>query len=239
MDLMEHRLNLVENGPAQQEKRIFPRFPFPAMTFKLKGFSAAFQVANISPTGMGIQLKNGSHQLQNGDLIEGLIHWQGKEFRIKAKVAWSKSNCAGLSLRGREKMAHFFSEKNIIQGLKALHLCPLEEDRPANLKYWLKSASLLEVFVWAHGDGEYQKIQILFIDNFIEWCDGQGLQTGKLLSQQDRDTPLFGQDELMIEMDHNIDPQKIAPIGPLLQKIPQEKIEQSTKEFILLKLNAA
>ena len=64
---------------------------------------------------------------------------------------------------------------------------------------------MFELLIWGHGDGKYQKIQALFDDNFVEWQDGQGLQTGKLLSHQDKDTPLFAQDELTLEMDQGID----------------------------------
>ena len=228
----------MNDDGSEEEKRTFPRFPLSSMTFRPHNLEVIFQVDNIFPSGMYIQLKDGSHGLRQGDAVHGPIHWQGDEVQVKAQVIWAKDNQVGLAFDGSQKMDHFFSAKNIARGVKALHLPPFDEERPPHLKCWLKAASVLEVFVWSHGDGEYQKVQILFVDNFIEWQDGKGLQTGKLLGHRDRDTPLFDQEELTIRMDCPPDWDKISPICRILGELPEDKLQQSTKEFILMKFNA-
>ena len=237
--VMERHLNLVKSGKTQEEKRTFPRFPFPSMTFKDQSSNIVFQVDGISPSGMGLQLKDGEHGKGPGDSIQGFIHWQGNELAVSAQVVWARGPRLGVSFQDQQSVANFLCCENIVQGLKALHLPPFDQQVPPQLKYWLKAASVLELLVWAHGNGEYQKIQILFADNFVEWRDGQGLQTGKLLGHEERDTPLFGQGEATIEMDQNIDPDKVLPLCRIIKEFPEDKIQSADKEFILMKLKAA
>ena len=235
---MPPSLSLIPSQVKLQEKRIFPRFPFPTMTFKTDNLPMAFQVSNISTTGMRILLKNGANPLSEGHSLEGTIHWQNHELRLTARVVWAKGQQAGLAFEQPQKLRSLLSRKNIIQALKPLHLIPLDSP-PPHLKCWLKAASVFELLIWGHGDGKYQKIQALFDGNFVEWQDGQGLQTGKLLSHQDKDTPLFAQDELTLEMDQGIDQEKLTPVRELVQALPLDKIQESAKEFTLLKLQAA
>ena len=237
---MKQHLSLVTCKESYREKRTFPRFPFPSMTFKAQGSPLTFQVSNISPTGMRIQLKDGTHKLKKHHHIKGSLHWQGHKLPVQAQVVWSGPYQLGLSFQCPQKIENFLSLENILKGLKPLHLHPLEdEERPAHLKYWLKSAPVWEIFVWGHGNGEYQKIQVLFGDHFIEWKDGQGLQTGKLLREQGKETPLNAQDEWVIEIDQVIEREKLSLVCDILQNIPEEKIQKSAKEFILIKLSAA
>ena len=217
------------------EKRILPRLPLSTMTFKLSSSRAIFQVDNISSAGMGIQLKNGEHSLRKGDAVVGLIHWQQEETPVAGKVVWAHGQRVGLAFPNGREIAPLLSPEKIVKGLKALHF---QQPRPPQLKYWLKAASVLEIFVWAHGDGEYRKIQILFGNHLIEWRDGQGIQTGTLIAQQDKDTPLFDQDEWTVQMDSKIDLDKIVPLEPILQKLTEVQIPPLAKEFLLLKFHA-
>lgn len=234
---MERHLSLLKANTAYEEKRTFPRFLFSDMTFKAKGHAMAFQVSNISFTGMRIQLKDGIHHLKKDNQISGFIHWQRNKIQVQAQVVWANHQQLGLTFKDPQKIKELLSADRILQGLKPLH--SFDEERPPHLKYWLKAASVLEVFVWAHGNGEYQKIQVLFVDHFIEWQDGQGLQTGTLLGEQAKDTPLNAQDERIIEMDHTIDWDKLASACDILQGIPEDKIQESAKEFMLMKFSTA
>ena len=132
-------LNLMPSQVKLQEKRIFPRFPFPSMTFKADHLPMAFQVSNISTTGMRILLKNGANPLSQGHSLEGTIHWQNHELRLTARVVWAKHQQAGLAFEQPQKLRSLLSRKNIMQALKPLHLIPLDSP-PPHLKCWLKAS---------------------------------------------------------------------------------------------------
>ncbi|MCY4643899.1 MAG: PilZ domain-containing protein [Bacteriovoracales bacterium] len=238
---MVRHLNLLKNDREQEEKRTFPRFRIPSITFKDQNSKKIFEVDDVSPSGMKIQLKVGTHDFDKKDSVRGMIRWQGRELLIDAKVAWvAKTRAqAGVTFEKPQEIEDFFSMKNIIQGAKILHHPPFDEEKPPRLKYWLKSASVFEVLVWAHGDGVYEKIQILFTDHFIEWKDGEGARTGLLLQRRDKDTPLSEQDEWTIRMDGPVDRGKMKTVCRLLENIPENKMEEFTKKFILGKLKAA
>ncbi len=236
---MDRHLNLVSTSANKEEKRVFPRFPFSSLTFKAScNDEITFSVADISYSGMQINLKNGKHALKEDNTIDGLIHWHGREVAISATVVWVDGEKIGLTFSESDQSAvkEFLSIEHIVKGLRPLHLHSLGIEKPQSLKYWLKAASALEVFIWTYPDGEYEKIQFSFIQNFVEWVDGKGVKTGKINEKSNRETPLYTEDELTLSIDNIADPDKLEFAIECLDHIPEDKLPLETKEFIKRKL---
>ncbi len=235
---MERHLNLVQNQLGKEEKRVFPRFPFTSLTFKAScSDELTFQVNNISGSGMQIMLKDGKHILQENGSIDGRLHWHGREAMVNGNIVWVSGNKIGLSFSDSKPVEDFLKIENIIAALRPLHLHSLGIEKPANLRFWLKAASALEIFVWTHNDGEYDKIQLLFIDQFVEWQDGKGVQTGTLTHQNDLETPLYSEDELTFQIDGQVDQAKLKVANEIIQSISDDKLPKETREFISLKFS--
>lgn len=233
---MDRHLSLVEKPTEKEEKRLFPRFPFTSLTFKATCSDLTFQVRNISFTGMQVSLKSGRHILKENSEVEGEIHCHGRAVRLKAKVLWTSGDSIGLVFQDPNIIRKFLDLKNIIKELRPLHLHSLGIEKPSNLKYWLKSASTLEIFVWTHSDGELEKFQILFMDQFIEWIDGEGLRTGKILDFTNLETPLFEQNEFTFLIDAKPEEKRLSLASDVASQIGLEQIPEETLKFMRRKL---
>ena len=120
----------------------------------------------------------------------------------------------------------------MVKRLKPLHQVPGGLDIPPRLKYWLRSDGPVEIFVWQHNDGEIAKFQILFLEAFVEWEDGLGTKTGRILSKRNVDSPLINEDEWVFKMDSIADGEKLLRVKELIALIPGEQLPSEVKTFL-------
>lgn len=237
---MRH-LNLVESDFEQLEKITLPRFPFCYLTFKSsKDDSLVFEVKDISYSGMQIGLRDGEHSLRSDENISGHLRWAGSELEINGTVKWNTEMRVGIefsnSTSERTEVETFLNIKKIASLLKPVHKVDYGVDLPAKLKYWLRADGPVEVFTWQHSDGELAKFQILVMENLVEWEDGHGLKTARVLSKRDVNTPLISEDEYVFKIDEVIDDKKIDISKQLLSNLDHELMTQQAVDFIKMKL---
>lgn len=240
---MTKHLNLVESDFEALEKRILPRFPFCYLTFKCaQSSSHVFEVKDISYSGMQLSLKDGNHGISKDEKINGKLHWNSQELELQGKVAWSTDMRLGVefsnSQSSREAVEEFLQIEKLSQHLKPVHLVDYGVDMPARLKFWLRADGPVELFVWQHNDGELAKFQILIMENFVEWEDGIGLKTARVISKRDVDTPLINEDEIVFKIDQVLDDEKIARAADLLSGISEESLSKNVSDFIKMKLRS-
>jgi hypothetical protein len=238
---MERRFNLIKSDFEKHEKRILPRFPFCYLTFKSDETSRVYEIKDISHTGMQLSLKEEEHQFKEDYILRGHIHWLGNHLDIAGVVKWQTQNRIGVEFAKKrevlEKVQEFLDLSEIVKRLKPLHKVDGGLEIPARLKYWLRSDGPVELFVWQHNDGEMAKFQILFLETFVEWEDGQGLKTGRILSKRNVDSPLINEDEWVFQIDQNIDVQKLERVIGLVEKITDDLIPSEVSTFLLRQLS--
>ncbi len=232
-------LNLVPSEYHEIEKRVLPRFPFTYLTFRNenKDHGMIFEVQDISLSGMKAVLKDGVSSLVVGDEIRGSIHWKGKEVTFLGHVKWVKDDkkYVGIAFDNKDdRIKRFLSASNIVEGMVPVHQREIEI--PSNLKYWVRADGPVEIFVWQHGDGDISRFFILIFDHVLEWEDGKGLRTGKILSHQDIDSPLTLEDIFTIELDETVCKEDILFAVDIVSLIPEKYLSISAIEFIKLKL---
>lgn len=238
---MARHLNLVQSDFEQLEKKIYPRFPFCYLTFKSTQYKThVFEVKDISATGMQLGLKNGEHNLKDEEQISGCIHWNGAMIDIAGDIKWTTDSRLGVEFSHRasqrSEIDTFLSVQNFARNLKPIHQMDYGVELPAKLKYWLRSDGPVELFVWQHSDGELARFEILIMEKYIEWADGFGLKTGRIMSKRDIDTPLVDEDEFVFKIDEVIDDEKIDLACTLVSELTEEKLTSETLDFIRLKL---
>ena len=238
---MERHLSLIKTDYQELEKRVFPRFPFGFMIFKDQNASKmVFEVKDISLTGMQLCFKDGVHDYKIGSPIEGDLHWRGASVTIKAKVAWIREAALGLSfvtsISFEEKMRSFLSFDNIVAHIKPLHKTDMSIDLPNNLKFWLKSDGVLDLYVWEHSSQGISRFQVLVMEQFIEWEEGVGLKSGKVMTQRVLDTPLSLEDEFVFQIDESVNSEKVEMALGVVKKISEEHLPKDAKEFLITKL---
>jgi hypothetical protein len=238
---MHRHLNLVKSDFEKLEKRVFPSFPFCYLTFKAQsGNDLVFEIKDISQSGMQLGLKNGVHGIKEEQQIAGEIHWQGLKLDVLGDVKWATERRLGVEFSNRPKLREdigaFLSVDNFAKNMKPIHQMDYGVDLPARLKYWLRSDGPVEIFVWQHADGEFSKFQLLLMENFIEWADGEGLKTGRIMSKRDIDTPLISEDEFVFKMDEVIDDNKVQSCRELIKQINNNLLSLQTLDFIKMKL---
>ena len=238
---MERRFNLIKSDFEKHEKRVLPRFPFCYLTFKSDETSRVYEVKDISHSGMQLSLKDSEPTFKEDSILKGHIHWLGKNLDIAGTVKWHTANRLGIEfLKKREvleKIQNFLQIEELVKRLKPLHKVDGGLEIPARLKYWLRSDGPVEVFVWVHGDGEIAKAQFLFMETFVEWEDGQGLKTGRILSKRNVDSPLLTEDEWVFQIDQNLDVEKLEKVKNLINHITEDLLPSEVKTFIARQLS--
>ncbi len=239
---MERHLSLIKTDYEEIEKRIFPRFPFGFMIFRDKEHQQKiYEVKDISLTGMQIELKDGGHEYQKGNSIDGNLHWRSAGIDVKGKVQWVNDRSLGISfesgLASETRLRNFLSFENIVSHIKPLHEKNLELELPNDLKCWLKADGVLDIFVWELKTSGISKFQIMIMDHFIEWIEGIGVRTGKTMTQRNLETPLSLEDEFVFKIDSVINQSKIDIALGVVKKIDSEKLNENIKEFIIYKLS--
>jgi hypothetical protein len=238
---MERRFNLIKSDFEKHEKRILPRFPFCYLTFKADGDSRVYEVKDISLTGMQISLKDSQTQFQEHANLSGSIHWLGKNLDIAGTVKWHTQNRLGVEFvkktEALQKVQNFLRTEELVKRLKPLHKVNDGLEVPARLKYWLRADGPVELFVWQHSDGEIAKFQILFLESFIEWEDGVGINTGRILSKRNVDSPLIEEDEWVFRMDANLDSEKLERVQALIKLIDHDLLPTEVSSFLLRQMN--
>lgn len=242
---MQRHLNLIKTDFEQTEKRIFPRFPFSYLTFKSSNEGAnkhVFEIKDISYTGMQLGLKDGGHDFKPGTDISGTVHWQKAALDTLGTVKWVSGSRIGVAFsdeNGFEKsVKDFLSIENMVASLRPIHDISIGLEVPANLKYWLRADGPFEVFVWRHNDGELSRFQILMMEHFVEWEDGVGVKTGRIVSKRDLDTPLITEDELVFSVDESVNSEVIGMAQEVLENIGPKFLPIEANEFLRMKLHS-
>lgn len=238
---MERHLSLIKTDYQEVEKRVFPRFPFGFMFFKdTTQTKKVFEVKDISLTGMQMSFKDGDHGFAKGSVINGELVWREAKINVKATVMWVRENSLGLSFETgiytEEKLRNFLCFDNIVSHIKPLHNTNLEIDLPNNLKYWLKSDGVLDLFVWEHPKHGISRFQVLVMEHFIEWEEGLGVKSGKALTQRNLETPLSQENEFVFEIDEALNANKVDMAIGVVEKINGDILPNEAREFILYKL---
>ncbi|RPJ78098.1 MAG: hypothetical protein EHM20_04740 [Alphaproteobacteria bacterium] len=243
---MERHLSLIKTDYQEMEKRVFPRFPFGFMIFReeqssdAKNSKIVFEVKDISLSGMQLTFKDGTHSFIQGNKIVGNLQWRGSSILVKGKVQWVREGCIGMSfdssIRFEEEMRSFLSFDNIVSHIKPLHKNDLNMDLPNNLKFWLKADGVLEIFVWEHTSSGISRFQILMMEHFIEWEEGVGIRTGRIMTQRDLDTPLSLEDEFVFQIDGSAVQDKIDMALGVVRKINPDHLPIEARDFLVYKL---
>lgn len=238
---MERRFNLIKSDFEKHEKRILPRFPFCYLTFKSDDTSRVYEIKDISHTGMQISLKTDEDGFKEDSVLKGHIHWLGKNLDISGIVKWHTQNRLGVEFAKKrdvlEKVQSFLQMEEMVKRLKPLHKVEGGLEIPTRLKYWLRSDGPVEVFVWQHNDGEIAKCQLLFLETFVEWEDGVGLKTGRVLSKRNVDSPLLTEDEWVFQIDMDVDVQKLERVKLLLTHIGEDLLPREVSTFLVRQLS--
>jgi hypothetical protein len=238
---MERRFNLIKSDFEKHEKRILPRFPFCYLTFKADDTSRVYEIKDISHTGMQLSLKEDGHGFKEEHVMKGHIHWLGRNLDISGTVKWHTQNRIGVEFQKKkevlEKVQNFLQMEEMVKRLKPLHKVEGGLEIPARLKFWLRSDGPVEIFVWQHGDGELAKAQILFMETFVEWEDGLGLKTGRILSKRNVDSPLLTEDEWVFHIDQDVDPEKLNRIKQLIGHVTDDLLPPEVRTFLARQLS--
>ena len=225
---MESHLGIIKtDNTSELEKRVLPRFPFNALTFKGED-AVVFSVRDISYSGMQLFLKNGEHSFKLDALIEGALRWKGQTLKVKGQVKWTKEHCLGVAFvenkTMRKNIGDFFSVDNMIAGLRLIDEEEFDLKLPTNLKYWLQNDEAMEIFIWCHSDGEISAFQILLLGDFVEYKDGKGLKSGKVIKRRELDTPLVQEDKFYLQMDQAIDEAKLKFAQNIVNKLGEKNL---------------
>ena len=192
---------------------------------------------------MQLSLKDGAHKYKAGDIVEGRLRWHGDEIIIKGDVKWTTGLRLGVKFAQnknfKKNIKGYLSPGKIALSLKPIHESEMDIEIPANLKYWLRADGPMEFFIWRHLDGEISKFQIILMEKFIEWADGMGVKTGKLLSKRDLDTPLITEDEFFFQIDEVVEKDGIDFAMNVMDKMNNKLLSLDMIDFIKLKLHVS
>ena len=237
---MNHRPGLVGGRIREVEKRTLPRFPFSRMTFKAAG-TRAFAVGDINDRGMRLQLRDGGHGHREGEVLEGVVKWRGETVELRGTVLWVRGDSLGLAFdeEGAVRVRGLLGLGNVVAGLRPIRREDFDLEFPAGLGHWLRADRIAEVLVWQRPGGEVSSFQILLYGLLVEYEDGQGLKTGRVLERRGLDTPLAQRDELVLQVDPELDPGKLRLARDLAGRLGEGHLPQAVRDFLAVRLGAA
>jgi hypothetical protein len=238
---MENHLSLIKTGYQDIEKRVLPRFPFNYLIFKSDlADSRVFAVKDISYSGMQLGLKDGGHCYKIGDKVTGELHWKGAVLDLEATVKWVHGQRLGVAFATDHQfdtsIKNFLSISNIIKSMRPLHQAAMDIELPAGLRYWLQADGPVELFVWCHSQTDITRFQLIMMDSFVEYQDGKGLKSGRVVTKRDLDTPLVKEDEFIFEMDESLSDERLKFARDIVMHLPHDFLPESIRGFIKLKL---
>ena len=76
------------------------------------------------------------------------------------------------------------------------------------------------------------------MENFVEWEDGKGLKTARVISKRDVDTPLINEDEIVFRIDDSVDEFKTTRAHKLVSGLDESQVPPSALKFMLMKLRS-
>ena len=240
---MERQFGLIKSDLAQLKTRVLPHYPFCQMMFKeskdTKEHRRVFEVKDITRTGMQITLKDGGHTHLPGDIIEGELHWKSEKVQVQCKVKWVQDAKLGVKFKSDETLEgikNFLSCENVSNALRPVHNQDIGLELPPTLKYWLRADGPVEFFLWQHSDGELSYFQVILFEHFVEWKDGEGVTTGRVMTQRDLDTPLVSEDEFVFKMDEGGAQDRVKMAQNLVDHLNEAHLPKAVIEFLKLKL---
>ena len=71
----------------------------------------------------------------------------------------------------------------------------------------------------------------------MEWHDGKGIKTGRVISKRDMDTPLILEDEIMFRVDEGVDAAKVSMSNEIVAALGESHLPTGAREFLSLKLS--
>ena len=259
MELKQHS-NLYTLYPNLKKVRTLPRFPYCYLTFAFewkedsggKGSngrakkevkcSPVMAVNDISLMGMQLKLASPIDGPKVGASISGLLSWKQDKCSIKGKIEWVAKEYVGISFAKTKTMQKslqkFLSPANAAKHLLPLHQMNLEMEKPAELSHWLYADGPVEVFVWKYPDGEMKCFQIIFFDDFIEWQDGIGMSSGRVVNVRGEETPLYHREEFHFDMDSSFKQSRRVQAYDLINCLQEEMLGEQVKRFLLTKLDS-
>ena len=235
---MSRTINLVSSNRQTEVKRILPRFPMCYLTFKESGFPQAFEVVNISTTGMQLLLKDGEIPFKKSSHILGELHWHGHGLMLEGNVVWMTQSRVGVEFSSdniKEKIESFFSWENVTSHLKPVHDIGYSYDIPA-LKYWLRADGPHEVFVWQHGNGELESFSVILREQLVRWVDGEGISTGRVISKRRVELPLSQEDEFIFLIDSQCQNELVHDALAFAKTLEEKHLPKIMLDFLKRKL---
>jgi hypothetical protein len=189
---------------------------------------------------MQLCLKNGDINYQLGDAINGCLHWIGQSLNAGGHVKWIKGHRVGVAFSGgddfQKTVSVFMSAENIASHMRPIPFQELDYEIPTDLETWLRADGPADIFIWKYKDEALSKFQLILMSHFVEWEDGKGLLTGTVKTQRSLDLPLAEQDEVVFKVDEKLDTEKLKLAIDVLSKIDDNKLDISSKNFLVRKL---
>ncbi len=225
--------------PKKCDRRIFPRFPFNGLTFKDKN-GQVFSVEDIGPQGMRLSLKSGKHDYSPGAKLSGNLRWRRQTLELQGVTKWAEHNLIGVnfgqSATIKKDIGRFFGAKNLVAGIRPLHLPKFGVELPSGLKYWLQADAPLELFIWYHSGGSIARFYLLALNTFVEYVNGKGLATGIVAERHEHQTPLSEENECLLESDEKLDAEKLNLARNIVAELGPTHLPEDVLHFLGLKL---
>ena len=120
--------------------------------------------------------------------------------------------------------------------MRPLHQSSMDLEMPTGLRYWLQADGPVEIFVWCHAHSDISRFQLIMMDSFVEYQDGKGLKSGRVVTKRDLDTPLVKEDEFVFEMDERLDDNRLGFARDIVTHLPSEFLPDNVLDFLKLKL---
>ncbi|HLD99041.1 MAG TPA: PilZ domain-containing protein [Bdellovibrionota bacterium] len=216
------------------ERRRLPRLNLAGEQFKLST-GKIFSVSNLSNDGMALRV------LERADLeffpiatrIQGTLKLAGQKFETRAIVRHLGGDAVGCQFDGisedlKAVLARFLDPEELGRELKPIPASELGA-------VWYRGPSGTNLLLWRANDGQYRRIALFVLGNYMQWDESSGLTTGQTHASDEcaevRGIVHF--ETMLLDVDEKPDPKKLEVAKKLLMSsnLPQDLKKWCVRQF--------
>lgn len=214
-----------EDRPGVERRRV-PRLSLTTEQFRLSQTGRIFPVADLSVNGMALRI------IDRGELaifpmgmrFEGVLNLRREKYSVKAQVRHLGTELVGCEFEGLDEKACQAIRAFLDPAILGKELKPI----PAadGVALWYHGPSGTDLLFWRLADGQYSRIILFVLGSYIQWENGAGLSTGRMMAsfEQSEIRGVVRLETMLLEADPKPDKGKLR-IGQTLvsnSNIPQD-----------------
>ncbi len=222
------RMGILDSKTVEERRRR-PRIGLTSEQFRFGQNGKVFSVSDLSPDGMAIRVldRNDFALFPVATTLSGTLNLRGMRYSIQARVRRIGHELIGCEFQSLEASVQEALEKFLDPKVLGSELRPIPSSETGTL--WYHGPSGTDLLLVRGADGQYRRMTLFVLGNYILWEGDSGLSTGSAVDATEGVPPgevwgIVRFETMVLESDKTPDSNKlnIAKALILSSNLPQD-----------------